>query len=156
MKPLKQKRLTIDLYCLFIATAFLKLYIEETDSNESELSNFYNTLKNKSLEYPKYIKPLTIKANDIFNECETELREKINSQSRFNKKVILNENNEIEAHGLVFVASIIMEQEQLKDRVLNLPYSTAKKILNHFADSKDELVLNSMILSGHFMRKVTK
>ena len=77
-------------------------------------------------------------------------------QSRFSKKITLNQDGEIEAHGLVFVASIIMEQEQLEDRILNLPYSVARKILNHFAESKDELVLNSMILSGYFIRKTKK
>ena len=44
-------------------------------------------------------------------------------QSRFSKKITLNQDGEIEAHGLDFVASIIMEQEQLEDRILNLPYS---------------------------------
>lgn len=156
MKPSKQKRLIIDLYCLFIATAFLKMYIDETQSEETELINLYKTLTKKSLEYSKYIKTLTIKANDIFNECEEELKEQMKKQSRFSRKITLNQDGEIEAHGLVFVASIIMEQEQLKDRVLNLPYSVARKILIHFAHSKDELVLNSMTISGCFIRKITK
>ena len=156
MKPSKQKRLTTDLYCLFIATAFLKMYMDDSGAEDTELLSLYKTLNKKSLEYSKYIKPLTIKANDVFNECEEELKEQMKKQSRFSKKITLNQDGEIEAHGLVFVASIIMEQEQLEDRILNLPYSVARKILNHFAESKDELVLNSMILSGYFIRKITK
>ena len=60
MKPSKQKRLTTDLYCLFIATAFLKMYMDDSGAEDTELLSLYKTLNKKSLEYSKYIKPLTI------------------------------------------------------------------------------------------------
>ena len=156
MKPLKQKRLINELYCLFIATGFLKIYIDETKSAEKELVEFYRTLVKKSLEYPSLIESLTIKATKIFDECESDLVKAMNEQKRFSKKIVLSEDENLEVHGLVFVASIIMEQEQLKDRVLNLPYSFARKVLNHFANSKEDIVLNSQVLSSYFIKKITK
>lgn len=156
MSTSKQKRLINELYCLFIATAFLKIYLDETKSESLELINLHKTLTKKSLEYSKYIKPLTTKASEIFNECERDLVDSINEKKRFSKKIVLNENKDLEVHGLVFIASIVMEQEQLKDRILNLPYAVARKILIHFAHSSDEVVLNSQILSGYFIRKITK
>lgn len=155
MKPLKQQRLINDLYCLFIATSFLKIYNDGAKDKVNELSFFQGQLTKECIKHSKYLKIITIKANDIFNECEQELRELINKDTRFSKKISLNESSELEVNGLAFVSALILEQEQLPNRVLNLPYSITKKISLHFMDSKDPIVSNSMILARYFIKKIT-
>lgn len=154
MKTSKQQRLINELYCLFIATAFLKIYLEETNCTDAEPVNLYKSLVKKSNEYSKYIKTLTVKATEIFEDCEKDLVQILNENRRFAKKIVLNQDNDLEIHGLVFIASIIMEQERFKDRILNLPYAVARKVLFYFIDSNNELAMNSQILAGQFIKKI--
>lgn len=154
MKASKHQRLVNELYCLFIARAFLKMYLEDSNCKDIEPLNLYKTLSNMCREYSKYINPLTEKATEILEECEKDLVMLLNENRKFTKKIVLNKDKDLEVHGLVFVASIIMEQEQFKDRVLNLPYSVARKVLFHFADSNNEIALNGQILSGQFIKKI--
>lgn len=142
-----------ELSFLFLATAFTNMYSKESKIKDIKIVNdLLQELGKKSRLFLSKAKRVTDQSIKVFEQCEVELRKQ--SQKRFGKKAVADEEGNYNAHGLLFAVALILEHQELKNRKVFLPYKIAKDIYKDFDGINNVNVENSRILAKHYADKV--
>lgn len=142
-----------ELSFLFLATAFTRTYITNSKSNDNYLAKeLLDKLHTKTMQFVKKVKKVNNKAVLILEKVEADLKKE--TQNRFRQKATTNEHGEFDAHPLLFAVSMVLEQGELKNKKLNLPYKLAKDISKDFEDTTNSNIKNSRILASSYAEKI--
>lgn len=147
-----------ELHILFLSHAYLKLYIEGTNPQATPkevlaLSQHLHTQCNK---FPKKkFNKITKSAMEKFKTLEEKIKQELNlekQKSKYSSRITLNQDGDIEVHGLLFALSLLMEHENLPVKNMITPDILVSKILNWF-DNKDESThKNARSLATHLVK----
>jgi hypothetical protein len=152
----KAKKLPNDIfketYFLFVANAFVKMYIDGTSTKYDKVDKLCENLAKKSRLFSKNLNLSIESALSLFEDVEKEQLRIRNKpmRSRFEKRISFNEDNSIEVHGLLFAICMILEHEKIPNRSIHLPYAAAKELFKEFEDQKGVIYRNSKILPAKF------
>lgn len=158
MKELKMnqtKSLPIDKEAmfLFLSTAFAQMYYDGVKTKRKDIAKLISKLGKKSRLFKNRLHICLKESQDLFEVAEHNL---INQPvKKFGRNVVLDDNNELGVHGLLFSAAIILEHRNLSNRKLNLPYTDAQKIYDNFTE-KNDICHNALLVAKEFTELVKK
>lgn len=139
-------------YFLFIANAFIKMYIDGTSKKYNRVEKLCEQLAKKSRVFGKNLYPIIETALELFEDVEKQQLKLRNKpiKSKFEKRVTFDKDDTLSVHGLLFALSMILEHETIPNRKLHLPYAEARSMIKDFDECKGAMYRNARLLPAKF------
>ncbi len=149
---------TYELYFLFTAMSFVRMYRDGTKGDNSKVEKLWQDLDKKSSMFSKNFVKIMDVCTTLFEDVENIEKKKQNKGLKFGyeKRLSFNENGELVVHGLLFALTIILQHRRIPNKKLFLPYALATELYQEFADKKDNIFKNSRILPIKFKKYITE
>jgi len=151
---LKDRHLQCELSFLFLANSFTNMYIDGTNSENVDVAKFAEKLWKKSRMFSKQVESIADDCLNVFEEIENEQRkEHLKPQNRFTKLCRFNEADELECHGLLFAACLVLDHKEIAKN-LHLPYKEAQEFYNKFEHKQGKMYDNAKLLPSLLRKKL--
>lgn len=151
-----------ELAIMFLATSFLKLFLNSNIERRADVLEYdnahklYNQMSKVCNVYIKKADHVIAIATPILEKIEEDARKLQLKTAKFEKRLRVNSENELEISGLVFITALILEHSYLKHRTFRLPYKLAETINISYSYLETKTAGNARVLSRKFVKTITK
>lgn len=156
---IKFKPIEKELSLLFMATGFIKLYLDHIKEDNEDLKDYskpiklLENLRKRTFLYSKKLDGVVAKSNFIFEQIESEIK-KVKPLKRFEKRVRVNEDGDVEVNGLLFSCALILEHKDFKNRKLFLDYKLAEDIHLSYDGKHSKSIDNARVMASKYVEAI--